>query len=117
MKHHNKNRKFGRKTDERRALLTSLTRSLVLKERIKTTEARAKEIRPRVEKLISKGRTDSLATRRALISTLQGDEQTVKKIMGTLSPRYKERHGGYLRIIKAPRRKGDASPMAVIEFV
>lgn len=117
MKHHDKNRKFGRKTDERRALLLSLTRSLVLNEKIRTTEARAKEIRPRIEKLITKGRLGTLASFRGLVSDLSGDEEVATKLVKTISPRYKERAGGYLRIIKAPRRAGDASPMAVIEFV
>lgn len=117
MKHHDKNRKFGRKQSERRGFLRSLMRALVLKERIKTTEARAKEIRPRVEKLVTKGRANTLTSYRSIISDLGGDEEVAQKLVKTLSPRYKERAGGYLRITKAARRKGDGSPMAVIEFV
>ena len=115
MRHGNVNRKFGRKTDERRALLRSLARSLVLEGRIKTTEARAKEIRPMVEKLVTRGKVDSVSNRRLLESSL-GDDTTVKKLLET-AKQYTTRPGGYLRIVKMGPRKGDASPMAVIEFV
>lgn len=115
MRHGNHNRKFGRKTDQRRALLKSLARSLVLRGRIKTTEARAKEIRPLVEKLITRGKTDTLANRR-LISASLGDAAAARKLLKT-ALNYKTRSGGYLRIVKMGPRKGDASPMAVIEFV
>ncbi len=115
MRHGNVNRKFGRKTDERRALLRSLARSLVLEGRIQTTEARAKEIRPLVEKLVTRGKVASVANRRLLISAL-GDEITAAKIIKTAEA-YIERPGGYLRIVKMGPRKGDASPMALIEFV
>jgi len=115
MRHGNVNRKFGRKTDERRALLRSLARSLVLEGRIKTTEARAKEIRPLVEKLVTRAKQDTLASRRLLISKL-GDEKTVQKLIVTAQD-HKARQGGYLRIVKMGPRKGDAAAMAVIEFV
>ena len=115
MRHGNVNRKFGRKTDERRALLRSLARSLVLEGRIKTTEARAKEIRPMFEKLVTRGKVDSVSNRRLLESSL-GDDTTVKKLLET-AKQYTTRPGGYLRIVKMGPRKGDASPMAVIEFV
>ena len=116
MRHHVKNRKFGRKTDERKAFMRSLAQALIQREKIKTTEARAKELRPFVEKLISKGREGTLASRRIIISRL-GDDNDVKKICDDISPRYKERSGGYTRITKLPQRPGDASKMAVIEFV
>ncbi len=115
MRHGNVNRKFGRKTDERRALMRSLARSLVLRGRIQTTVARAKEVRPMVEKLLTRGKTDTLANRRMLLSAL-GDIETANKLILTAET-YKERPGGYLRIVKMGPRKGDASPMAVIEFV
>lgn len=115
MRHGNHNRKFGRKTNQRQALLKSLARSLVLKGRINTTEAKAKEIRPLVEKLITRGKTDTVANRRLLVSAL-GDETTAKKLVATAQT-YKERAGGYLRIIKMGPRKGDAAAMALIEFV
>ena len=115
MRHGNTNRKFGRKTDERRALLRSLARSLVLEGRIKTTEARAKEVRPMVEKLVTKGRSATLSNRRALISAL-GDEKTAAKLIATAG-NYENRPGGYLRIVKMAPRKGDAAKMAIIEFI
>lgn len=115
MRHGNHNRKFGRETDQRRALLKSLARSLVLKGRIKTTEAKAKEIRPMVEKLVTRGKSATLASRRMLISEL-GDATTANKLIKTAEG-YKDRAGGYIRIVKMVQRKGDASPMALIEFV
>jgi large subunit ribosomal protein L17 len=115
MRHGNHNRKFGRKTGPRRAFLKSLARSLVLKGRINTTEARAKEIRPMVEKLVTRGKVNSLASQRALVSAL-GDEVAAKKLLET-AKQYKERNGGYLRIVKMGPRKGDAANMAIIEFV
>ncbi len=115
MRHGNNNRKFGRETGERRALLKSLARSLVLEGHITTTEAKAKEIRPLVEKLVTRGREATVANRRILIAAL-GDERTAAKLIKT-AENYTERPGGYLRIVKMGPRKGDASPMAVIEFV
>ena len=115
MRHGNHNRKFGRETDQRRALLRGLCRSLVLRGKIKTTEARAKEIRPMVEKLLTRGKSLTLANRRALISTL-GDERTAAKLIKTAAT-YAERSGFYTRIIKMAPRKGDAAAMAMIEFV
>lgn len=115
MRHHDSNRKFGRKTGPRRAFLKSLTRNLVIKGRIKTTEARAKSVRPIVEKLITKGKSPTLANRRLLIASL-GDERAAGKLIKTAS-QYEGRAGGYLRITKMGPRKGDAAPMAIIEFV
>lgn len=116
MKHHDKNRKFGRETDQRAAFLNSLMRSLVLHEKIETTEARAKEIRPRLEKLVTRAKTDTLASRRLVASRIK-DQRVVKKLFTTLGPRYKSRPGGYLRIVKTGFGKSDARPLAVIEFV
>lgn len=116
MRHHVKNRKFGRKTDERRAFKRSLARALILREKIKTTEARAKELRPFIEKLVTKGLEGTLSSRRLIISHL-GSVEGVKKLCDEISPRYKKRGGGYTRITKLSRRQGDASKMAVIEFV
>jgi len=115
MRHHNANRKFGRKTNQRKALLKSLAYSLVVKEKIKTTEAKAKELRPFAEKLITLGKLGTLASRR-LLETRVG-KIAGKKIALTLSPRYKNTKGGYTRITKVIRRKSDGSPMAFIEFV
>jgi len=115
MRHGNVNRKFGRETNQRHALLKSLARSLVLKGRMLTTEARAKEIRPLVEKMITRGKKDTLVARRMLVAAL-GDIRTANKLI-KIAAGYAERAGGYLRITKMGPRKGDASPMAVVEFV
>lgn len=115
MRHHNANRKLGREKGQRVALKRSLLRSLALKGRIQTTEARAKEIRPLMEKLVTRGKNPTLANRRVLISAV-GDASAVKKII-TQAETHKERQGGYLRIVKLVQRKGDAAKMALIEFV
>lgn len=115
MRHHNANRKFGRKRNQRTALLRSLAHSLALKGKIKTTEPKAKELRPYMEKLVTLGKKQTLASRR-LIEARVGF-QAAEKITKSLSPAYKERRGGYTRITKIGPRKNDASPMAVIEFV
>ena len=116
MKHHNRNRKFGRKRDVRGALLRSLALSLVERGKITTTEAKAKELRPFIEKLVTHGKKRSLTSQRLIVSRLQSEIGT-RKIMKDLAPRYQDRKGGYTRITKLPRRLGDASKMAVIEFV
>lgn len=115
MRHHNANRKFGRVRKVRKALLNSLARSLVLHERIETTEPKAKEIRPFVEKIVTKGKKDSVSTRRT-ISTVIG-KNAAKKMIEEISKRYEKREGGYTRIIKTGRRISDGSSMAIIEFV
>ncbi len=115
MRHGNVNRKFGRERGQRAALLKSLARSLVLRGKMTTSLAKAKEIRPMVEKMITRGKTATLASRRHLIAQL-GDERTATKLIKT-SATYKDRTGGYLRIVKMGPRKGDAAEMAVIEFV
>jgi len=116
MRHHNRNRKFGRERNQRRALLRLLAVALVERERIQTTEAKAKELRPFVERVVTHGKKNSLASRRLVIKRL-GDKKYVKKMMDVIAPRYSTRSGGYTRIIKLPRRKSDGSKMAVIEFV
>lgn len=116
MKHHSDIRKLGRTRDQRRALMRSLIRSLLEHGHIRTTEARAKEMRPAVEKLVTKARTDTLATRR-LIAARVGNETLAAKLVKEIAPQYKERAGGYTRIVKLPRRQNDASKMARIEFV
>ncbi len=116
MRHHNVVRKFGRKSGQRKALLRSLAENLVTHGKIVTTEAKAKELRPFMEKLVTRGRSESLASRRLLISRL-GSAATVKKMVDEISKKYTERKGGYTRIVKLGQRKGDASPMALIEFV
>ncbi len=116
MRHHNVNRKFGRETDQRRALLRSLTEGLLTHGRITTTEAKAKELRPYIEKLITTGRKGTLASTRFLIAQL-GTVARAMKLTRDVAPKYTERKGGYTRIIKLPKRTIDGSPMALIEFV
>ena len=116
MRHHSKNRKFGREVGVRRALLKGLALSLIRHEKITTTEAKAKELRPFVEKLVTRGKKKSVASRRILVSRL-GNAEGAQKIVTRIAPRYEKRAGGYTRITKLPRRGGDASKMAVIEFV
>lgn len=96
--------------------MRSLARNLVNEERITTTLARAKELRPQIEKMLTLGSRGTLASRRLLISKL-GRVAETKKLIEVIAPRYKDRRGGYTRIIKKGARLGDASPMAIIEFV
>ena len=105
------------KAGPRKALLSSLAESLILKEKILTTEARAKELKKVVEPLITAGKTGTLAARRNIISKLQGRERVAKKVMDTLAPRYKDRKGGYTRITKVFQKSSDARKKALIEFV
>ena len=115
MRHHNANRKFGRVRKVRKSLLNSLARSLVLHERITTTEPKAREIRPIVEKMVTSGKKATVSVRRSL-SALIGKNAT-KKMVDELSKKYDKRNGGYTRIIKTGRRISDGSKMAIIEFV
>lgn len=117
MKHHKSNRSFGRKRDQRIALVRSLAESLILTEKMLTTEARAKEVRPFVEKLITNGKKETLAARRDILSKLGGRERATKKVVDELSPRFKERAGGYTRITKVHTKSSDGRSSAVIEFV
>ncbi|MBU1136845.1 50S ribosomal protein L17 [Patescibacteria group bacterium] len=123
MKKMKKGRKFGRERDQRKAFLKILAANLILKERIKTTEARAKEIRPIVEKLITKGKKiysegkdgKNLSVVRALSAYLP--EKAVKKMIDKIAPRYQERNGGYTRIIKLGEFRTDGAEMTFIELV
>lgn len=119
MRHHNKNRKFGRDASGRRALLRSLAISLVRYGRITTTEAKAKELRPFIEKLVTKARgaKEDLSARRSILSTLINRNEEAKKLIEEIAPKFKDRNGGYTRILKLPQRQGDAAKMALIEFV
>ncbi|MBU3925997.1 50S ribosomal protein L17 [Patescibacteria group bacterium] len=115
MRHKKKGRKLGRKKNARKGLLKALAVSLVKSEKIKTTEAKAKELRPFIEKLLTKAREEKLSNRRLIIAKI--GEAPAKKLFEKIGPKYKNRKGGYTRIIKLARRQGDASKMAVIEFV
>ena len=119
MRHHHKGRSFGRPKNQRSALLRSLARSLIIHETISTTEAKARELRPFIEKLISHGRVDSVANRRLVSSRMGGDDEVIKKVFGTLAPRYAERPGGYTRIVKRPisPTASDGRKNAYIAFV
>lgn len=116
MRHGNRGRHFGRTWEHRKSMLANLAKSLVEHEQIITTLPKAKELRPVVEKLISLGKDGTLHARRLLISRMRSEE-AASKVIGVLAPRYKERPGGYIRILKAGYRHGDNAPMAVIELV
>lgn len=116
MRHHDSVRKFGREKTQRHALLRSLARNLIRDSRINTTLAKAKELRPFVEKLVTKAKTDTLASRRLMISRLQGTKETTK-LFESIAPKYVKRAGGYTRIIRLPNRDIDGSNMALLEFV
>lgn len=116
MRHRKIGRKLGREAGPRRALLRNLATQVVLFERVRTTEAKAKEIRPFVERLVTAGKIPTLTARRRLARTLT-TEGAVRKVLEVLGPRYAARPGGYTRIIKLGRRRGDAAEMAQIEFV
>ena len=116
MRHGNSGRKLGRTSSHRKAMFKNMAAALLKHEQISTTLPKAKELRPIVEKLVTLGKKGGLAMRRQAISEMR-DRDQVKKLFDVLAPRYKDRHGGYTRIIKAGFRYGDNAPMAVIEFV
>lgn len=108
---------FHRKTGQRRALIKSLARSLVLEERISTTEAKAKALRPFIERLVTHAKKNTVAGRR-LAKARIGDDEAVKKLFDTIAPRYTERAGGYTRVVKRTERgSNDARKLAYIAFV
>ncbi len=110
-------RKFGRKKGPRRSFLKGLMYNLIMEGRIKTTEARAKEIKPRVERLVTLAKKNDLPSLRLLIARLP-DKNSAMKLYNEIAPRYGERKGGYLRVIKTSvTRKRDGANQAVIEFV
>jgi large subunit ribosomal protein L17 len=110
-----KTRKLSRKRDQRQALLKGLASNLILKGKIKTTEAKAKEMRPFVEKLISKNRSASINGARYAAQFLP--RIAVQKLIKEVGPKHAERNGGYTRIIKLGQRTSDSARMAIIEFV
>lgn len=117
MRHHNNTRKFGRTKNQRVALLKSLVLALITRGKIKTTEAKAKELRPKIEKLVTRAKTNTLASRRIVLAGLYNNTTATAKLFKDIAPQYTERKGGYTRITKLPRRITDGAPMAVIEFV
>jgi large subunit ribosomal protein L17 len=115
--HHAKtHRKFNRRSEHRRAMLANLAASLIKHEQIVTTLPKAKDLRPIVEKLVTLGKRGDLHARRQAIAQMR-DIPMVKKLFEVIGPRYKERNGGYTRVLKAGFRYGDSAPVAVIEFV
>jgi len=109
-------RKLGRKPEHRKAMFANMAAALIKHEQITTTLPKAKELRPVVEKLITLGKRGGLHARRQAISQIR-DIAMVKKLFDVLGPRYKDRNGGYIRVLKAGFRYGDSAPVAVIEFV
>jgi large subunit ribosomal protein L17 len=116
MRHGNTNRKLNRTSAHRKAMFANMSASLIKHEQIVTTLPKAKELRPIVEKLITLGKRGDLHARRQAIAQMR-DETQVQKLFGVLGPRYQERQGGYIRILKAGFRYGDNAPLAVIELV
>ncbi|MBS4035814.1 MAG: 50S ribosomal protein L17 [Ignavibacterium sp.] len=114
---HRKNKKIlDRNRDQRRALFKNLALSLVKAEKMKTTLAKAKFLRPKIEKLVTLAKKNNLTARRRLIAIFQ-NEKIAKKMLEEVAPRYLERNGGYTRIVKAGSRVNDGAEMAYIEFV
>ncbi len=116
MRHKISGRKLQRKTGHRKALFRNMSAALIKHEQILTTAAKAKELRPYIEKLITLAKRGGLSNRRIAMSRL-GDETQLKKLFDVLAERYSDRDGGYTRVIKAGYRSSDAAQMAVIEFV
>jgi large subunit ribosomal protein L17 len=116
MRHGHAYRKFNRTAEHRRAMFANMCAALIKHEQIMTTLPKAKDLRPVVEKLVTLGKRGGLSARRQAIAEIR-DVAMVKKLFDVLAPRYKERHGGYTRVIKAGFRYGDNAPVAVIEFV
>jgi len=115
MKHSNKTKQMGREKNQRNALIKSLIESLIKNGKIQTTEMKAKVIKPRVEKMITKAKVVTISTERALANVI--GKTNAHKIIKEIAPKYLERKGGYLRIIKMNPRLSDGARMAQIEFV
>jgi large subunit ribosomal protein L17 len=116
MRHNVKGRKLGRTSAHRKAMFRNQLASLVENERIRTTLPKAKELRPLAEKLVTQGKKDTLHARRQVNRWLPRRD-LVKKVFDEIAPRFEERAGGYLRIVKLGPRQGDGAEMALVEFV
>lgn len=116
MRHRNKTKTLGRVKASREAMLSALAQNIILYEKVKTTEAKAKAVRSMVEKMITISKAGDLTARRKLMKDLRA-EGAVKKTLEVLGPRYKDRQGGYTRIVKLGNRQGDGAPMVQIELV
>ncbi len=110
-------RKLGRETRIRRSILAGLTKDVIMHESVETTEARAKEVRKFVEKMITYGKRGTLVSRHKALAFLHNDKEVVSKVFNELAPRYKDRNGGYTRIIKLKERRGDDALEVRIELV
>ena len=110
-------RKLGVDNKHRRSMLANLTISLIMNERITTTETRAKEVRRCFDKLVTYGKNGSLVSRRKACAFLMNHKQATKKLFEEISPRYEQRNGGYTRILKLDERRGDDALMVIIELV
>lgn len=116
MRHLNAGRKLNRSASHRRALFRNLVTALLERERIKTTDAKAKETRRLAERMITLGKEGTLAARRRALTFVQS-RAVVKKLFDDIAPRFKERNGGYTRIVKIGIRHGDAAPVSILELV
>ena len=116
MRHRNAGFKLGRNTSHRRALLRNLVTSVIMEDRVETTVAKAKAVRPLVEKMITLGKKGDLHSRRQALSFLMTDE-SVERLFDTVAPRYGDRQGGYLRIVRTGFQKGDGAEKAFIELL
>jgi large subunit ribosomal protein L17 len=116
MRHRKAGRKFGRNPSQRKALLRQLAISLIMNDRITTTEAKAKELRSVVEKLVTIARDDSEHHRRLVMSRID-NEKALVRLFDVVAPRFEENNGGYTRMAKLGIRHGDAAPLVLIEFV
>ena len=110
-------RKLGSTNKHRKSMLANLTKSVIMNEKIETTETRAKEVRKFVDKMITYGKDGSLVSRRKALAFLHNDNVAVKKIFDELAPRYANRNGGYTRILKLTERRGDDALMVILELV
>ena len=110
-------RKLGRDNKHRRSMLATLTKQLIENERIVTTETRAKEVRKTFDKMVTYGKKGTLVSRRLVLAFLHNDSKAVDKVFNELAPRYKDRNGGYTRIIKKSERKGDSALEVILELV
>ena len=110
-------RKLGRDNKHRRSMLATLTKQVIMNERITTTDTRAKEVRKSVDKMITLGKRGDLVSRRSALAFLHNDTEVVKKIFDDLAKRYEKRNGGYTRILKVDERRGDGALISIIELV
>lgn len=117
MNHGNKGRKFSRSSKHRQALFLNLVKAIIRSGQIKTTLPKAKDLRPIIERMITLAKKGDLSARRQAISFLRGDCPEVTKLFGEIAENCRDRNGGYTRVLRNGFRKGDAAPMAIIEFV